>query len=117
MDIQNCAALGFISRHHCYEDRFSDETNFHHLVSGLPPDKKEFFKSAKTEISYQQNGDEWEIHVGMQGVPNHRTFRFKLGEPYVSADLDGSPMKVSSRIFAYLNFKQKYKVFHKFSYH
>lgn len=60
---------------------------------GLPPDKKEFFKSAKTEISYQQNGDEWEIHVGMQGVPNHRTFRFKLGEPYVSADLDGSPMK------------------------
>ena len=67
---------------------------FYHLVPGLPPDKKEFFKTAKTEISYQQNGDEWEIHVGMQGVPNHRTFRFKLGEPYESADLDGSPMKV-----------------------
>lgn len=60
---------------------------------GLPPEKKEFFKSAKTEISYQQDGDQWEIHVGMQGVPNHRTFRFKLGEPYESASLDGSPMK------------------------
>ena len=65
------------------------------MISGLPPEKKEFFKSAKTEISYQQDGDQWEIHVGMQGVPNHRTFRFKLGEPYESASLDGSPMKVS----------------------
>lgn len=64
-------------------------------LSGLPPEKKEFFKTAKTEISYQQDGDHWEIHVGMEGVPNHRTFRFKLGEPYESADLDGAPMKVS----------------------
>ena len=67
------------------------------LLSGLPPEKKEFFKTAKTEISYRTDGDWWEIHVGMQGVQNHRTFRFKLGEPYESASLDGSPMKVSSQ--------------------
>ncbi|XP_060599633.1 fatty acid-binding protein type 2-like isoform X3 [Ruditapes philippinarum] len=59
---------------------------------GLPPEKKEFFKNAKTEITYAQDGDKWVITVGMQGVPNTRTFQFKLGEEYQSASLDGSPL-------------------------
>ena len=64
--------------------------------SGLPSDKKEFYKSAKTEISYTKDGDVWTINVGYTGVPNGRVFKFKLGEPYDSANLDGSPMKVCS---------------------
>ena len=68
------------------------------FVSGLPPEKREFFKNAKTEITYSQDGEEWVIVVGMQGVPQSRTFRFKLGEPYESASLDGSPLKVSHHV-------------------
>lgn len=64
--------------------------------TGLPPEKKEFFKNAKTEITYSNNGDQWTINVGMQGVPNTRTFQFKLGEEYKSESLDGSPLKVDN---------------------
>ena len=63
-------------------------------ISGLPAEKKDFFKNARTEITYKREGDVWLIDVGMQGVPNTRSFQFKLGEPYDSASLDGSPMKV-----------------------
>jgi len=69
------------------------------FFSGLPPEKKAFFKNAKTEISYAQDGEFWTITVGMQGVPDNRTFRFKLGDPYDSASLDGSKMKVSLCVF------------------
>ncbi|KAL5012208.1 hypothetical protein ScPMuIL_010759 [Solemya velum] len=62
-------------------------------VIGLADDKKEFYKMAKTEISYSRDGDTWVINVGMAGVPNGRTFQFKLGEPYDAASIDGSPMK------------------------
>ncbi|KAL4219303.1 Lipocalin / cytosolic fatty-acid binding protein [Mactra antiquata] len=60
---------------------------------GLPPEKREFFKNARTEITYKHDGDQWTIIVGMQGVPHTRTFQFKLGEPYESASLDGSALK------------------------
>lgn len=60
---------------------------------GIPPEKAEFFKNARTEITYAKEGDEWVITVGMQGVPVARTFRFQLGQPYESASLDGSPLK------------------------
>ncbi|WAR31580.1 FABP7-like protein [Mya arenaria] len=60
---------------------------------GLPAEKKDFFKNARTEITYRGAGDFWEIDVGMQGVPQKRTFKFKPGEQYESASLDGSPMK------------------------
>ncbi|KAL3871340.1 hypothetical protein ACJMK2_039347 [Sinanodonta woodiana] len=59
----------------------------------IPEEKKAFFKGAKTEIEYSQDGDQWVITVGMQGVPNVRTFRFKLGDSYDSESLDGSKMK------------------------
>jgi hypothetical protein len=62
--------------------------------SGLPPEKKQMYSDAKTAISYAMSGDSVTINVGLVGVPGSRQFTFKLGEPYDSADLDGSPMKV-----------------------
>ncbi|XP_056013238.1 fatty acid-binding protein, brain-like isoform X2 [Ostrea edulis] len=60
---------------------------------GLPPEKKQMYSDAKTTISYAISGDSVTINVGLVGVPGSRQFTFKLGEPYDSADLDGSPMK------------------------
>ncbi|KAK6194899.1 hypothetical protein SNE40_000434 [Patella caerulea] len=62
-------------------------------VIGLPNDKTQWYSQAQTEIAYSREGDEWVIKVGVKGIPNGRVFRFKLGEPYDSADIDGSPMK------------------------
>ncbi|XP_045202378.2 fatty acid-binding protein type 3-like isoform X2 [Mercenaria mercenaria] len=75
--------------------REEEKTGFNEMADqiGLPAEKKEFFKQARTEITYSQNGDEWEITVGMAGVPDKRTFKLKLGEEYESASLDGSPLK------------------------
>ncbi|XP_041369084.1 fatty acid-binding protein, adipocyte-like [Gigantopelta aegis] len=81
----------------CFLGKWREETKdgFDDLAEaiGLPGDKKEFYKSAKTEISYTKDGELWTINVGYTGVPNGRVFKFKLGEPYDSANLDGSPMK------------------------
>lgn len=69
---------------------------FDNLISaiGLPPEKKEWYRAARTEIEYKQLNDEgWEINVGIVGVPKGRTFKFKLGEAYESASIDGSPMR------------------------
>ncbi|XP_067662361.1 fatty acid-binding protein, heart-like [Haliotis asinina] len=60
---------------------------------GLASDKTTFYKCSKTVISYNKDGDEWIIDVGVADVPNGRQFRFKIGEPYDSANLDGTPMK------------------------
>ncbi|XP_046330692.1 fatty acid-binding protein, liver-like [Haliotis cracherodii] len=60
---------------------------------GLTSDKTAFYKSSKTVISYNKDGDVWIIDVGVADVPNGRQFRFKMGEPYESANLDGTPMK------------------------
>ncbi|XP_061193034.1 fatty acid-binding protein, adipocyte-like [Saccostrea echinata] len=60
---------------------------------GLPADKKQMYHDARTTISYAVNGDTVTINVGLVGAPAGRQFTFKLGEPYDSADLDGSPMK------------------------
>ncbi|KAH3797692.1 fatty acid-binding protein type 2-like [Dreissena polymorpha] len=75
--------------------REEEKVGFDEMASalGLPIEKKEFFKNARTEITYKKDGDQWVIDVGMQGVPGSRTFRFKLGDPYESASIDGSPMK------------------------
>lgn len=75
--------------------REEEKTGYDEMANalGLPPEKKEFFKNAKTEITYSNDGDQWTIKVGMQGVPNTRTFQFKLGEEYKSESLDGSPLK------------------------
>ncbi|KAL3871286.1 hypothetical protein ACJMK2_039293 [Sinanodonta woodiana] len=81
---------GFVGkwREEC-KDGFDEMAN----ALGIPEEKKAFFKGAKTEIEYSQDGDQWVITVGMQGVPNVRTFRFKLGDSYDSESLDGSKMK------------------------
>jgi hypothetical protein len=34
------------------------------------------------------------INVGLVGMPGGREFKFSVGQPYDSADIDGSPMKV-----------------------
>ncbi|XP_071157028.1 fatty acid-binding protein, liver-like [Mytilus edulis] len=60
---------------------------------GLPADKVELYKAARTAISYGKDGDGWVINVGLVGVPGGREFKFQVGQPYDSADIDGSPMK------------------------
>ena len=68
----------------------------HFCISGLPKDKKDYFQNARTEIAYQKTGeDQWVIDVGVQGESKTRKFCFKLGEPYDSESIDGSPLKVS----------------------
>lgn len=63
--------------------------------TGLPADKKQMYQDARTAISYAVSGDTVTINVGLVGAHGGREFTFKLGENYDSADLDGSPMKVS----------------------
>nr|KAG5694562.1 hypothetical protein BaRGS_032507 [Batillaria attramentaria] len=64
------------------------------LNIGLAADKLEFYKQAKTEITYSKDGDQWTINVGIVGVPNgSRVFKFVLGEPYDSVNIDGTPLK------------------------
>ncbi|OWF52604.1 fatty acid-binding protein homolog 6-like [Mizuhopecten yessoensis] len=61
---------------------------------GLPADKIGMYKEAKTTIDYVLEGDTWKINVGRKGDPaSAKTFKFKLGEGYESADLDGTPMQ------------------------
>ncbi|XP_025113923.1 fatty acid-binding protein, liver-like [Pomacea canaliculata] len=61
---------------------------------GLPADKLEFYKQAKTEITYTRDGDQWTINVGIVGVPNgSRVFNFVMGQPYDSVNIDGTPLK------------------------
>lgn len=61
---------------------------------GLPQDKLEFYLQAKTEISYSRDGDQWTINVGILGVPNgSRVFKFVMGQPYDSVNIDGTPLK------------------------
>lgn len=75
--------------------REEEKTGYDEMANalGLPVEKREFFKNARTEITYSKDGDQWTINVGMQGIPDKRTFQFKLGEHYESASLDGSPLK------------------------
>ncbi|XP_070176922.1 fatty acid-binding protein homolog 6-like, partial [Littorina saxatilis] len=62
--------------------------------TGLPGDKLEFYKQAKTEITYSREGDQWTINVGIVGIPNgSRVFKFALGQPYDSVNIDGTPLK------------------------
>ena len=66
-------------------------------VAGLSADKVEFYKPAKTEITYSRDGDQWTINVGIVGIPNgSRVFKFSLGQPYDSVNIDGTPLKVRS---------------------
>ncbi|PVD22186.1 hypothetical protein C0Q70_17991 [Pomacea canaliculata] len=63
-------------------------------AGGLPADKLEFYKQAKTEITYTRDGDQWTINVGIVGVPNgSRVFNFVMGQPYDSVNIDGTPLK------------------------
>ena len=65
------------------------------LFAGLSADKVEFYKQAKTEITYSRDGDQWTINVGIVGIPNgSRVFKFVLGQPYDSVNIDGTPLKV-----------------------
>ncbi|WAR31582.1 FABP5-like protein [Mya arenaria] len=75
--------------------REEEKEGYEEMVTalGLPEENKEFFKNARTKITCRRDGDVWEIDVGMHGVPHTRTFRFKPGEQYELASLDGSPMK------------------------
>ncbi|XP_014769109.1 fatty acid-binding protein homolog 9 [Octopus bimaculoides] len=69
---------------------------FDSLISaiGLPAEKKEWYRAARTEIEYKKLSDDtWEINVGIVGVPKGRTFKFKFGQTYESASIDGSPMQ------------------------
>lgn len=72
-------------------DLFSPIDSF----TGLAADKKQMYHDARTAISYAVSGDTVTINVGLVGAPGGREFTFKLGEHYDSADLDGSPMKVT----------------------
>lgn len=72
-------------------DLFSPFDSF----TGLAADKKQMYHDARTAISYAVSGDTVTINVGLVGAPGGREFTFKLGEHYDSADLDGSPMKVT----------------------
>lgn len=61
---------------------------------GLDKGKMEFYKQAKTEITYARDGDQWTINVGISGIPNgSREFHFVLGQPYDSVNIDGTPLK------------------------
>lgn len=75
------------------EDKKEGFEPFAHSI-GLPQDKLEFYKQAKTEISYSRDGDQWTINVGILGVPNgSRVFKFVMGQPYDSVNIDGTPLK------------------------
>ncbi|XP_052789484.1 uncharacterized protein LOC128223973 isoform X2 [Mya arenaria] len=74
---------------------------------GLPAEKKDFFKNARTEITYRRDGDFWEIDVGMQGVPQTRTFISisvvtvdgnKLIEKHIDDNLHGMDMNITRYI-------------------
>jgi hypothetical protein len=61
----------------------------------LPQEKLEFYKQAKTELTYSREGDQWTIIVGVVGVPiGTHTFHFQFGQPYDSVNIDGTPLKV-----------------------
>ncbi|KAL8600850.1 hypothetical protein ACOMHN_056508 [Nucella lapillus] len=61
---------------------------------GLPQDKMQFYLSARTEIAYSRDGDQWTINVGIVGIPNGtKVFQFVLGQPYDSVNIDGTPLK------------------------
>lgn len=79
------------------------------LFTGLAADKKQMYHDARTAISYAVSGDTVTINVGLVGAPGGREFTFKLGEHYDSADLDGSPMKVT--VFALVLIQQYVHIF------